>query len=95
MVLDKETWTYGYANLNGDIIASCIYELSEDIEIMMNNDLVTISDGLAMLIIGGRYGFINSSGEIIIPLNYIGAIPFKDGLGYVQTMDGKWKEIKK
>ena len=95
MIKDRESNTYGYANLKGDIIADCIYTMSDDIEYMMNNSLVTISDGLAMLILGDRYGFINLNGEFIVPLNYTGALPFENGKALVRDEHGVWTEISK
>lgn len=94
MVQDSEAKTYGYANLSGDIIASCIYNLSERMKYMMNYKFAPISDGLAMLVLGEKYGFIDNTGKIVVPVNYTAAIPFENGIGYVR--DGnKWIRIQK
>lgn len=94
MVQDSEAKTYGYANMSGDIIANCIYNLSERMHYMMNNKFAPISDGLAMLVLGEKYGFIDNTGKVVVPVKHSAAIPFKDGIGYVR--DGnKWIRIQK
>lgn len=94
MIRDSEAGTYGYANLKGDIIASCIYTMSEDISFMMNTTLATISEGLAMLILGDKYGFIDNTGKVVVPVKYTAAIPFMNGIGYVRE-GNNWIRIQK
>ena len=61
---------------------------------MMNHTLATISEGYAMLILGDKYGFIDNTGKIVVPVKYSAAIPFENGIGYVR--DGnKWIRIQK
>ncbi len=95
MVRDEETETYGYANMKGELIANCIYTLPEEVEMMMNHSVVIISEGLAMIILGDRYGFIDNNGKVVVPLIYTGAIPFSNGITHVKKNDGKWIKLIK
>ena len=36
------------------------------------------------------YGFIDRQGNEVIPLQYVNAGNFQDGVAKVQTFDGKW-----
>ncbi|MGL4567916.1 MAG: WG repeat-containing protein [Fusobacteriaceae bacterium] len=52
------------------------------------------SDGLAVVEIGGKYGFIDKSGNLVIPAKFDKAWEFSDGLANVE-IDGKWGFIDK
>ena len=54
-----------------------------------------ISEGLAILNIGDRFGFIDNKGNIKVPLIYTAVTPFENGIAYVRQQDGKWKKIYK
>ena len=55
----------------------------------------SISEGLAVLNIGDRYGFIDNLGNVKVPLIYTAVTPFENGVSYVRTQNGKWKKIFK
>lgn len=54
-----------------------------------------ISEGLAILNIGDRYGFIDNKGNIKVPLKYTAVVPFEDGISYGRLDNGKWVKIYK
>lgn len=54
-----------------------------------------ISEGLAILNLGDRFGFIDNQGTIKVPLIYTAVTPFENGISYVRQLDGKWKKIYK
>lgn len=53
----------------------------------------SVSDGLAVLQLGDRYGFIDKFGKIKVPLIYTAVLPFKNGKTYVRDHNGKWKKL--
>ncbi|MDE7413690.1 MAG: WG repeat-containing protein, partial [Muribaculaceae bacterium] len=57
-------------------------------------DAWDFSDGLAPVKIGGKKGFIDKSGELVIPAKYDDAWNFSDGLALVK-IGGKWGYIDK
>ena len=44
--------------------------------------------------VGGKWGYINTKGELVIEVKYIKAMPFKNGKAEVMAKN-KWKKIKK
>ncbi len=62
------------------------------------NYMWSFSDGLAMVRKGdfetGKYGFIDKTGEVVVPLEYDDAQNFSEGLAVVEK-DGKWGYIDK
>ncbi len=103
-ITDWETKSYGYINMQGDIIANCIYGYKgEDAYEYIENDLedyndymsiieknFPVSEGLAILSIGDRYGYINNKGDIVVPLIYTAITPFEDGKCYAREGNGHW-----
>jgi hypothetical protein len=51
-------------------------------------------DGYRSIIVGGKYGYLNKKGEVVIPVSFDGALIFRDGLAAVQS-EGKWGFIDK
>jgi hypothetical protein len=67
------TWGIGYyADANGRFLFKRQFE-----------EVDAFSCGLAKVRINGRYGYINTSGELVIPCIYDTASPFVDGLAEV------------
>ena len=60
---------------------------------MISQTLGSISDGIGILRLGDRYGFINTSGKIVVPLIYTAVTPFRNGISYVRDKAGKWHKI--
>lgn len=54
-----------------------------------------LKEGLAVVSKDGKYGFINKSGKLVIPLEYGYAQAFSEGLASVQGADGKYGFINK
>ena len=54
-----------------------------------------ISEGLAILSVGDRFGFIDNAGTIKVPLKYTAVTPFENGIAYVRDLNGKWEKIYK
>lgn len=52
------------------------------------------SEGLAAIGLNGKYGFVDVTGQVIIPLKYEGSWPFSHGLAAVQFND-KWGLVDK
>ncbi|MCC6410811.1 MAG: WG repeat-containing protein, partial [Saprospiraceae bacterium] len=48
------------------------------------NDIGDFSDGLALVLTNGMYGYMNTNGETVIPLKYAAATVFSEGLAAVQ-----------
>ena len=53
----------------------------------------TASEGYGIVGIGGRYGFINTSGKVVVPLIYTAVTPFLNGVAYVRDKNNKWTKI--
>lgn len=66
----KDTWNrYGYIDKSGKFVIPPVYKHAYD-----------FSDGLAVVLIGGRHGYINKAGSVVIkPQLYVGH-NFSDGL---------------
>ena len=105
MIKDENTNSYGYLNRKGEILANCIYGYnSEEAYQIDYNDgydmdrLIEdkpISEGMALLAIGDRFGFIDNKGNVKVPLKYTAVTPFENGIAYVRDQDGIWKKIFK
>ncbi|MDE5822073.1 MAG: WG repeat-containing protein [Paramuribaculum sp.] len=91
--------TYGYISPDGNIYADCIYSGygshrdNDRYTFMISQTLGSISDGIGILRLGDRYGFINTSGKIVVPLIYTAVTPFRNGISYVRDKAGKWHKI--
>ena len=55
-------------------------------------DAGVFSDGLAQVRINGKWGYINTDGQVAIPAAFDSATPFRDGLAQV-TQGGKWQYV--
>ena len=53
------------------------------------DDIYCLSDGLAKVKRDGKYGFIDKTGKVVIPLNYDWAWSFSEGLASV-SQNGKY-----
>lgn len=84
-----KTGKWGVINKEGTVVANIKYD-----------DLGDFSDGLAYAKIGGRYGFIDEKGEMVIPpqfeepYNSVGFFDFSEGLARV-FVKGKYGFIDK
>ena len=66
--------------------------------IQINTNIIEerpISEGLAILSVGDRFGFIDNKGNVKVPLKYTAVTPFENGIAYVRDQDGKWVKIYK
>lgn len=54
-----------------------------------------ISEGLAILSVGDRFGFIDNKGNVKVPLKYTAVTPFENGIAFVRDQNGIWKKIYK
>ncbi|MEE3390269.1 MAG: WG repeat-containing protein [Candidatus Cryptobacteroides sp.] len=52
------------------------------------------SEGAAMVIMGGKYGFVDTIGHEIVPCRYDDAFDFHEGMARVES-GGKWGYIDK
>lgn len=109
MIKDNESGSYGYLNMRGEILANCIYGYNEENKdaIEENNGEINgynmanlmyeqpISEGLAILNIGDRFGFIDNKGKVVVPLIYTAVTPFENGVAYVRLHNGQWKKLYK
>ena len=93
---------YGYINQSGDILANIIYGYDDAMvwdengnltyEAMINDER-PFSEGLAILNIGDRYGFIDYTGKVVVPLIYTAVTPFDDGIAFLRDQEGKWHKV--
>lgn len=109
LIKDNESGSYGYLNMSGEILANCIYGYNDENKdyIEENNEMGNgynmgdiifeqpISEGLAILNIGDRFGFIDNKGKVVVPLIYTAVTPFENGVAYVRQQDGTWKKLYK
>ena len=58
------------------------------------DDIDCLSDGLARIERDGKYGFIDQTGKVVIPLNYDDTWSFSEGLALV-SRNGKYGFIDK
>lgn len=89
-IYDKESRTYGYTDKVGNILSDCIYS-AKGIEWFLCGN--AISEGKALLVVGDRFGFIDSKGKVIVPIKYTCAIPFNNGVCFVRDDNGRWKRL--
>lgn len=98
-VWDPESNISGYIDINGNLLANCISPISDNIDEHTEYYLAVllgdypISEGLAILNIGDRFGFIDKTGKVVVPLDYSAVTPFKNGVAYVREINGNWKKI--
>lgn len=94
--------SYGYINIKGKMIANCVYGYGggDSNTIGGKVDMIArliyeapISDGLALLAIGDRYGYVDIEGKVVTPLIYKAVTPFDDGVAYALGTDDKWSKI--
>src|SRR5262249_25557311 len=50
-------------------------------------DAMEFSDGLACAAIKNRFGYMNRSGEIMIPCQFVDAVPFSEGIARVRLQE--------
>ena len=69
-------------------------QLALDLTDTTYNDLGTFSEGLAWVVddATGKCGYIDKTGQLVIPLEYDAAYPFSDGMAVVRQGD-KWGAI--
>jgi hypothetical protein len=58
-------------------------------------DATTFSERLAAVDIGGKYGYIDTSGKLIIPPQFRDTYAFSEGIARVSTSDGSRYITKK
>jgi len=55
-------------------------------------DAGVFSEGLAQVRSNGKWGYINTEGQIVIPATFDGATPFRNGMA-LTALEGKWHYI--
>lgn len=85
---DDGVQKYGLINEKGKIVVQCIYdEIGENLEVVSNNDRILVKKE-------GKYGYLNTKGKQVIPLEYAyGTHFFDDGYAIVFDADKKAKII--
>lgn len=89
-IFDEESCTYGYTDKAGNILSDCIYS-AKGIEWFLRGN--AISEGKALLVVGDRFGFIDSKGIVVVPIKYTCAIPFNNGVCFVRDDNGRWEQL--
>jgi hypothetical protein len=88
---------YGYESdveeTNDDNVEENLSDNSFDITEIISE--MPISEGLAILSIGDRFGFIDNKGTVKVPLKYTAVTPFENGIAFVRDQNGKWTKICK
>lgn len=75
---------YGYKDQNGKVIIQPKYDFAD----------YSFLNGFSKVRLDGKYGFINVTGKEVIPLKYLNATHFSDGLAAVQLEDQQWIYIE-
>lgn len=75
--LDTRTASYGFIDKNGIFV----------IPLGTYEDADRFSEGRAAVCKGGKWGYINSGGELVVPLQYDSAEPFQNGFARVSIGD--------
>ena len=73
----------GLYDLDGNELQPCIYDQAEDFR-----------DGMARVMIDGKWGYLDATGALAIPLQYEDAEDFEDGTARVKQ-NGEWITIDK
>lgn len=73
----------GLYDLDGNELQPCIYDQAED-----------FCNGMARVMIDGKWGYLDATGALSIPLQYEDAEDFEDGTARVQQ-NGEWITIDK
>jgi hypothetical protein len=80
---DSIDWSYGDSISHWQAREQHILSIDEDLA----------SEGYGVVGIGGRYGYINTSGKVVVPLMYTAVSPFHNGVAYLREESGKWTKI--
>lgn len=99
----EDNFSYGFVNIHGKMLANSIFGHNKALGTIYTgssdaylSDLLMdrpISDGLAVLNIGDRYGLIDINGNVVLPLVYTAITPFENGISYVRDQEGNWSKI--
>lgn len=82
----------GYIDRTGKLVSPFATETDGDDEelgpeVVPNGDSITLVsgyvEGLAVAVYKGQYGYVNRSGEVVIPFKYSHAEPFRNGIAEV------------
>ena len=76
---DEEAKKWGFVNPKGELVIGFRFD-----------DTREFSEGLAVVRVGGKWGYTDRSGRLAIKPQYKGAYSFKNGRARVTTLDGKW-----
>lgn len=77
LVVKEQKW--GYLDKDGKEVISLSYERA-----------FPFADGLAQVMIDGKYGFINTNNEVIIPAEYPQALNLRGGFAKAEVGDNQW-----
>jgi len=91
--IDNWNWVmYGRVRVVSDV--DCLIRPDgSEYKLPLGYDLEGYSDGCILLSKNGVYGFMDYTGAWIAQPMYTDAIPFVNGLGALQTADGRWGMI--
>jgi len=78
----EEKW--GYSDSTQKIIVPCTYDFVD-----------TLSEDMALVFTGNKYGFVNKTGKVVVAPQFDYALPFKDGVAMVRNNKFKWGMIDK
>ena len=81
LMIDAES-KYFFINKTGSPISADRYEFAEQ-----------FSDGLASVCNEGKCGYIDNTGKVVIPLNYVAASPFFNGFATITILSEAGNEI--
>lgn len=79
MVILKLGEKYSYISLNDSVIAPIIYD-----------SIGYFSDWLAPVSLGGKWGYIDEQGKLVIECQFDWAFPFSEGTTIVVQDNDKW-----
>ena len=71
-----------------------VYETGEMVVPFKYDEVLDFNEGLAVVKLNGKYGYINKNGKEVMQLKYDRAFPFREGLAVVK-LNGKYGYINK
>ncbi len=88
---DSKTNLYGYKNVAGELVVKCVYafasRFSEGYAAVNKGGKVSVMDEFSndFVVNGGKWGYINEAGTLVIPLQFDAADVFESGFAIVES----------
>ena len=67
------------------------YNINPGYALIINS--YTASEGYGIIRLGDRFGYVDVTGKVVVPMIYTAATPFINGEAFVRDQNNKWKKI--